>query len=71
MIPIAGLEKKQLNVPINKLTLEAFKSECDKNDLKMNFVLESLMNSFIDNDFEIVNTRYGTTIQLKPTQKNI
>ena len=51
MVTIAGLEKKQLNVPINKLTLEAFKNECDKNGLKMNYVLECLMNNFIDNDF--------------------
>lgn len=65
-----ALEKKQLNVPINKLTLEAFKAECDKNDLKMNYVLECLMNNFIDNDFDIINTRYGTTIKLKNSQKN-
>jgi hypothetical protein len=59
------IEKKQLNLPINKLTLEAFKTACDKHDLKMNWVLEQMMNLFIDDEFEIVNTRYGTTIQPK------
>ena len=47
-VSTTALEKKQLNTPINSLILDDFRKACDQYNLKMNVVLEALMNEFID-----------------------
>ena len=59
-----ALEKKQLNTPINALILDDFRKACDQYNLKMNVVLEALMNEFIDGNYELTVSRQGVKIKI-------
>lgn len=60
-----AIEKKQLNTPINSLILDEFRKSCEEYHLKMNVVLEALMNEFIDGNYELIISRQGVKIKLK------
>ena len=59
-----ALEKKQLNTPINSLILDDFRKACDQYNLKMNVVLEALMNEFIDGNYKLTVSRHGVKIKI-------
>lgn len=62
-------EKKQFSTPINNILLEEFKIACDKNNLKLNTVLEALMMSYVDGNIKLINTRDGIRVDTSSTNK--
>jgi antitoxin component of RelBE/YafQ-DinJ toxin-antitoxin module len=50
-------EKKQLNTTINGTVLDSFKTACDDYNLKMNTVLEALLQDFSNGDYDIIISR--------------
>lgn len=47
-------EKKMLSTSLDKTVLDAFKEKCKEKDYKMNEILEVLMDSFVNDDIQIV-----------------
>lgn len=54
---ITTAEKKQLNTPIQADILDNFRIACNEYNLKMNTVLEALLQDFIDNNYDIIINR--------------
>lgn len=51
------MDKKQLNTPIQSDILDNFRTACSEYNLKMNVVLESLMNDFSKGSYNILIDR--------------
>lgn len=51
------MDKKQLNTPIQSDILDSFRIACNEYNLKMNVVLESLMNDFSNGNYNILIDR--------------
>lgn len=51
------IERKQLNTPIQADILDNFKTTCNEYNLKMNTVLEALLQDFNNGNYDIVITR--------------
>lgn len=49
--------KKQLNTTVNGVILDNFKKACDDYNLKMNTVLEALLQDFSTGDYDIIISR--------------
>lgn len=50
-------EKKQLNTPIQADILDNFRIACNEYNLKMNTVLEALLQDFNNNNYDIIINR--------------
>lgn len=50
-------EKKYLNTPIQADILDNFRSACSDYNLKMNTVLEALLQDFANGDYDIIISR--------------
>lgn len=51
------MDKKQLNTPIRADILDNFRTTCNDYNLKMNVVLEALMEDFSNGNYNIVIDR--------------
>lgn len=51
------MDKKQLNTPIQSDILDNFRTTCNDYNLKMNVVLEALMEDFSNGNYNIVIDR--------------
>lgn len=59
----SGVEKANLNTPVRKEVLEAFRGKCAEMNIPMNVVVELFMEAFSDDRFEIIlgNKKYNNS----------